>query len=234
LRAVAPLRSLREITMTALSNWLIPVMYFQFSIFNFQFEICNSSMLTLFPIENNYPEGFSYEEGFLTQEEEAYWIDAVKKVEVHTFQFQGYEAKRKVASFGYDYHFDKGSLEKGADIPKVFHPLIEKAAVRIGIEPASIAELLVIEYPPGAVMNWHRDAPPFGLIAGISLMTDCNFKLRPYEKEKQGRGSVITVPLKRRSLYVMQGASRSAWQHSIPAVKATRYSITLRTLANPE
>jgi len=38
------------------------------------------------------------------------------------------------------------------------------------------------------------------------------------------------VILEPRSAYVMGGAARAAWQHSIPAVDALRYSITFRTL----
>jgi alkylated DNA repair dioxygenase AlkB len=41
---------------------------------------------------------------------------------------------------------------------------------------------------------------------------------------------VISFPVKRRSLYIMQGAARSEWQHSIAPVEQQRYSITLRTL----
>jgi hypothetical protein len=33
-----------------------------------------------------------------------------------------------------------------------------------------------------------------------------------------------------RSGYVLSGAARYAWQHSIPPTKALRYSITFRTL----
>jgi len=54
---------------------------------------------------------------------------------------------------------------------------------------------LVTEYPEGSVINWHRDAPPFDVIAGISLLPDCTFRLRPQEKLKQGRGSVISLLL---------------------------------------
>ena len=89
---------------------------------------------------------------------------------------------------------------------------------------------MIIEYPPGAVINWHRDAPPFDIIVGISLLSNCTFKLRPHEKEKQTRSSIISFPVERRSLYVMQGPSRTDWQHSTNPVKETRYSITLRTL----
>jgi alkylated DNA repair dioxygenase AlkB len=34
-----------------------------------------------------------------------------------------------------------------------------------------------------------------------------------------------------RSLYVMTGASRHVWEHSIPPVETPRYSITFRTMA---
>lgn len=187
-------------------------------------------MNTLFAIEPNYPAGFTYLENFITVEEEQYLLQEIQQIELHNFLFQGYTANRRVASFGYDYSFDKRSLAKGKDIPAPLHPLVEKVAAHLSIEPKNFAELLVTEYPPGAVINWHRDAPPFDIIAGISLLADCTFRLRPQEKGKQNRASVISFPIKRRSLYVMQGAARSEWQHSISPVKQLRYSITLRTL----
>jgi alkylated DNA repair dioxygenase AlkB len=187
-------------------------------------------MQTLFPVEPVLPAGFQYFPDFLTVAEEVQLLSELKNIELHIFNFQGFEAKRKVASFGYDYSFDRRSLSKGKDIPASFNWLIKNVSEKIGLDPNLVAELLVTEYPPGSVINWHRDAPPFNLIAGISLLTDCNFRLRPQEKEKQSRKSVITVPVKRRSLYVMEGPVRSDWQHSITPVKQTRYSITLRTL----
>jgi alkylated DNA repair dioxygenase AlkB len=187
-------------------------------------------MNTLFPVEPAFPEGFQYYPDFITTEEEQQLYEEVKRTTLHTFTFQGYEAKRKVASFGQDWSFEKRALSKGKDIPAAFNPLIEKVAARLAIKPETFGELLVTEYPPGSVINWHRDAPPFDLIAGISLLSDAVFRLRPHEKEKQGRGSIISFPVQRRSLYVISGPSRTDWQHSIAPVKQTRYSITLRTL----
>ncbi len=187
-------------------------------------------MSTLFPVDPLYPGGFVYEENFITAAEEKDLLEIISGIELHTFIFQGFEAKRKVASFGYDYSFEKRSLSKGIPIPKEFDFLIEKVAARFEIPIAEIAELLIIEYPPGAVVNWHRDAPPFDAIAGISLQTDCIFKFRPYEKAKQVRGSVRSYPLQRRSVYLMKDEVRSEWEHSTAPVKETRYSITLRTL----
>jgi alkylated DNA repair dioxygenase AlkB len=187
-------------------------------------------METLFPLDRHYPEGFSYYPAFISEAEEKHLLNAITNFKLHTFHFQGYEAKRKVASFGHDWSFETRTLSKGKEIPVLFDPLIEKVVNHIALKKEDVGELLITEYPVGAVINWHRDAPPFDLIAGISLQTDCTFKLRPFEKARQNRSSIISIPVKRRSLYVMQGESRTNWQHSISPVKEVRYSITLRTL----
>lgn len=187
-------------------------------------------MNTLFPIEPVFPEGFFYTPHFLTEDEETEAYKEILKIELHNFNFQRFKANRKVASFGYDYSFENGSLTKGKDIPPAFDFLIEKVSKRLSVQPGDFAELLVTEYPPGSVINWHRDAPPFDVIAGISLLSDCTFRLRPFDKAKQNRVSVVSFHVKRGSLYIMQGLARSDWQHSITPLKETRYSITLRTL----
>jgi alkylated DNA repair dioxygenase AlkB len=187
-------------------------------------------MNTLFPIEPSYPPGFSYKDDFISEEEERRLCSAVSKLELHTFIFRGFEAKRKVESFGYDYNFNDRSISKGKAIPSEFNFLIDKTAAYLNIGAKDFQELLVIEYPVGSVMNWHRDAPPFELIAGISLLSDCILKFRPYGKSRQGKSSVISLPVKRRSLYVMKDEIRNDWEHSVPKMNRVRYSITLRTL----
>lgn len=187
-------------------------------------------MNTLFPLTPVYPEGFSYFPQFISNNDEAELCKEISRIQLHNFNFQGFKANRKVASFGFDYSFDNGSLTKGEEIPKEFDFLIDKVAQHLGIKPGQFAELLITEYPAGSVINWHRDAPPFDIIAGISLMGDCTFRLRPHDKAKQTRASIISIPVHRRSLYVINGEARTDWQHSISPVKQTRFSITLRTL----
>jgi alkylated DNA repair dioxygenase AlkB len=187
-------------------------------------------MNSLFPEYPVFPQGFFYFPDFITREEEVHLVENIKKEELQAFLFQGFEAKRKSASFGFDYHFDKRQLSKGKEIPQHFHTLIAKVAHQLHVEAEKFAELLLLEYPPGSVINWHRDAPPFDLIAGISLLTDCTFRLRPHDKEKQHRKAILSFPVRARSLYCIQGEARSNWQHSIAPVSQTRYSVTLRTL----
>jgi len=188
------------------------------------------SMTSLFPVEPVLPVGFFYYPDFITEAEETHLHNEIMKFDLHPLMFQGYEAKRKVASFGYDWNFQTRVLTKGTDIPGSFDFLMRKVSSTIAIRNIQLAELLLTEYPVGSVINWHRDAPPFDIIAGISLLSDCKFRFRPNDKAKQNRKAIISFPLQRRSLYVMSGDSRSNWEHSIPAVKEVRYSITLRTL----
>jgi alkylated DNA repair dioxygenase AlkB len=185
-------------------------------------------MQSLFPPE--YPQGFSYEADFISPAEEEQLISFIRATPLHTFIFHGFEAKRKVASFGYDYSFEKKDLSAGAAIPDELLFVAQRVAKHLNIPVSEIAEALLTEYPVGAVINWHRDAPPFGIIAGISLGAACKMKLKPHDKNKQTRQAIKNIPLERRSLYIMQGEAREEWQHAIGALREVRYSITLRTL----
>jgi alkylated DNA repair protein (DNA oxidative demethylase) len=51
-----------------------------------------------------------------------------------------------------------------------------------------------------------------------------------FQRGKGDARQVAEVTLEPRSAYVLAGAARFAWQHSIPPTKALRYSITFRTL----
>jgi DNA oxidative demethylase len=174
--------------------------------------------------------GFRYVPGFIDESEEKLLIAFAQSLDLKPFIFHGFEAKRKTMSFGVDYHFDSREASPGLPIPGELDFLIAKTAALLKLNPALFAEALVTEYPPGSVINWHRDAPPFDIVAGISLMSGCIFRLRPYDKTKHDRKSMISFPVGRRSLYVMKGEARQDWEHSIRPVTQTRYSITLRTL----
>ncbi|HKA08972.1 MAG TPA: alpha-ketoglutarate-dependent dioxygenase AlkB, partial [Candidatus Dormibacteraeota bacterium] len=72
---------------------------------------------------------------------------------------------------------------------------------------------LVQRYPPGASIGWHRDAPAFGAVIGISLLSSCRMRFqRGSGQERQ----LAALDLPPRSVYVLDGSVRTAWQHSIP------------------
>jgi alkylated DNA repair dioxygenase AlkB len=95
---------------------------------------------------------------------------------------------------------------------------------------------LINEYRPGAPIGWHRDAPQYDITAGVSLVSSCRMRLRPYvspedaAKLGERRHTTHELALPPRSAYVISGAARSRYEHSIPAVTELRYSITFRTL----
>jgi DNA oxidative demethylase len=64
-------------------------------------------------------------------------------------------------------------------------------------------------------------------VVGVSLAATCRMR---FQRGKGERRQVAEVILEPRSAYVLSGAARYVWQHSIPPTKALRWSITLRTL----
>jgi len=84
---------------------------------------------------------------------------------------------------------------------------------------------LLTEYEPGASIGWHKDRSLFGEVVGISLLSSCILRLRRKAGDTWERRSFEAEP---RSAYLLAGPSREEWQHSIPAVSALRYSITIR------
>jgi len=187
-------------------------------------------MNTLFNIDPILPEGFVYNPNFITEAEEIRLTQAIEKFDLQNMKFHEYEAKRKVISFGKGWSFTEQRLKEGNPIPDEFDFIVEKIATQLSIPKELIAQFLITEYPVGSVINWHRDAPPFDIVAGVSLLTDCNFKLRPHDKEKQTRSATISLNVQRRSLYSMQGPAKTEWQHSTAPVNKVRYSLTFRTL----
>jgi alkylated DNA repair dioxygenase AlkB len=145
---------------------------------------------------------------------------------------RGRPARRTVRHFGYGYHFDSWQLTPTDPIPDCLRPLRTDAARLAGLAPEEFAQALVTRYPPGATIGWHRDAAAFGSrVAGVSLGADCVMRFQ--RRAAGGERRVHEQPLRRRSAYVLSGAARFAWQHSIPPVPATRYSVTFRTVREP-
>ena len=186
------------------------------------------AQLGLFGSLEGFPEGFSYEQNILSLEEERTLVRAIAGLPLKPFEFQGFQGKRRVVSFGFHYDFNTRGLGSAEAIPEFMLPLRNKAAGFAEVLPEALQHILVSEYAPGAGIGWHRDRPEFGIIIGVSLVAPCHFRLRrKIAPTKWKRASLIAQP---RSIYLMQGAARHEWQHSVPPVESLRYSITFRTL----
>jgi alkylated DNA repair dioxygenase AlkB len=179
------------------------------------------------PAVRAWPEGFRYQPDLVTAAEEAALLEEIRRLEFHAVEMRGVVARRRVIQYGWKYGFDRSRLSRGPDIPPFLLPGRERAAALAQVEPAALSEALLTEYQPGAPIGWHRDAPGFELIVGISLLSACRFRFRRGPERGSERMSLTLEP---RSGYVLSGPARSEWQHSIPEVDALRYSITFRTL----
>lgn len=179
------------------------------------------------------PEGFIYRDGFLSPEEERMLLDAIDDVAFDTFSMRGVIARRRVKFYG------QASDDMPSDaMPEFLMPLRAKLAAWAGVPPAAFAMALINQYPQGATIGWHRDAPQYDITAGVSLLSSCRMKLRPYVAPKDLAGAERKAPrkttheiqLEPRSGYLITGLARTSYEHSIPATDSLRYSITFRTL----
>ena len=179
------------------------------------------------------PPGFLYQDDFISAAEQAELVEQINQIEFSTFEMRGVVAKRRVAFFGASY--DRGA-QPSPPIPEFLSPVRIRLADLAGVTAVDFAMVLINEYRPGTPIGWHRDAPQYELIAGVSLLSSCRMRLRPYVAPSQAtesglrRTTTHELELRPRSAYVMKGEARSGYEHSIPAVTALRYSITFRTL----
>lgn len=172
------------------------------------------------------PAGFRHQPDFITEPEEAALVAGVRALAFSEIRMRGVSARRRAVHFGWTYGYASWRIEPGPPIPEFLLPLRAGAAALGGVDAAALAEALVTEYTPGAGIGWHRDAPMFGVVIGVSLLGACRFRFR----RDAGERAMAETRLEPRSAYVLDGQARSAWQHSIPPTASLRYSVTFRTL----
>jgi alkylated DNA repair dioxygenase AlkB len=181
--------------------------------------------------EHNLPSGFAYRENFISHADERTLVDAISEVTFSEFEMRGIVARRRVAFFGQSY-----DAAAARPLPDFLLPLRAMIAGWAGVDTDAFAMALINEYRPGAPIGWHRDAPQYDVVAGVSLLSACRMKFRPHRSPastapKPTRQSAThEIVLDRRSAYLMTQDSRNAFEHHIPAVAALRYSVTFRTL----
>ncbi|MFW8588578.1 alpha-ketoglutarate-dependent dioxygenase AlkB [Rhizobium beringeri] len=172
--------------------------------------------------DGTLPEGFRYSAEIVRPDLQRTVLEAMPTLAFKAFDFHGFEGKRRTVSFGWKYDFDSQRVRRADAMPSVLLPIREVVARFAGIEPDALAQALVTEYGPGAPIGWHKDKFVFGRVVGVSLLSSCTFRLRRRDGAKWQRRSLVLEP---GSAYLMAGASRTHWQHSIPPVDRLRYSI---------
>ena len=169
-----------------------------------------------------------FEPAFLSPDEERGLLGALEALEFRPIVMHGVAARRTARHFGLDYNYEqRAHIGEAEPLPDWLEPLRERCGALAGVDARELVEALVQRYPAGATIGWHRDAPSFGVVIGVSLGATARMRFR---RGSSGHWTVWELELPPRSAYVLDGEARSRWQHSVPAVKAERYSITFRTL----
>jgi alkylated DNA repair dioxygenase AlkB len=190
--------------------------------------------MVLSPLFDDPPDGYTYQNGLLTPHEEAGLLDRLSGVTFQDFEMRGRVARRRVAFYG---GADDVSADSSPPLPDFLLEVRERVAEWSGIAAESYVMALINEYSPGAPIGWHRDAPQYSEVAGVSLGSVCRMRFRPYvaPSRRTGEGppkrrATYERVLEPRSVYLMRGPARWQYEHSIPPVDQLRYSLTFRTL----
>ena len=177
------------------------------------------------PLEE--PDGIVLRPEVITREDESGMLERFATLRWDPIVIRGQAARRTARHFGLGYDYQSRTPRPGEPIPHWIEPVRRAAAELGGVAPAELVEVLAQRYPAGSTLGWHRDAPAFGIVVGISLLGRSRLR---FQRGRRERRRVWDVELEPRSGYVLAGEARWSWEHSIPPAKELRYSITFRTL----
>lgn len=176
--------------------------------------------------EPQLPDGFRYTPDVLSAAEEKRLVARFEALPLKPFAFHGYLGNRRIFTFGHKYMFAGADTNEDHSIPDDMRPLMEIAG-RISGQPAErFEQIMVTEYAPGAGIGWHLDRPSYEDIVSISFLASCALRLRRKAGDGWERRTAQIAP---RSAYLLHGAVRTGWQHSIAPMDRLRYSVTLRS-----
>src|SRR5947209_6988359 len=97
------------------------------------------------------PQGLRFDPAFLSTEEEDGLLVELEHLDFRAIVLHGVPARRTARHFGLDYDYERRAhLEPAEPLPAWLDPLVQ-------------------HYPVGATLGWHRDAPSFGIVVGVSL-----------------------------------------------------------------
>ena len=173
------------------------------------------------------PDGLLLRPEVITRAEESAVLERFETLEWEPIVIRGQAARRTARHFGLGYDYESRTPRPGEPIPDWIEPPRRAAAQLAGVAPEALVEVLVQRYPVNSTIGWHRDAPAFGTVVGISLAAAARLRFQRGRREQR---RIWEVQLEPRSGYVLAGPARWSWEHSIPPAKELRYSITFRTL----
>lgn len=174
------------------------------------------------------PQGLVLRPEVITEDHERALVERFDTLPWDPIVIRGQAARRTARHFGLGYDYESRAPRPGEPIPDWLTPARDAAATLADVRPDELVEALVQRYPAGSTIGWHRDAPAFGIVVGLSLLGGARLRFQRGRRERRRTWELQPEP---RSGYVLAGEARRSWEHSIPPTKQLRYSITFRTLS---
>jgi len=135
----------------------------------------------------------------------------------------------RAISYGWKYDLGNASFSPCDPAPEGFAFVRDIAARFAGLAPERFVQCLLNRYETCAEIPWHCDKSIWEDIVGISLGAPTTMGFR---RSRQGGYEFGEAKLPRRSMYLLSGDVRKHFDHCIPPVKETRWSITFRTFSD--
>lgn len=178
--------------------------------------------------------GLHYIADYLDETREQALIEAIDRQPWRT------ELRRRVQHYGYAYDYKSRKVTAAmylGELPVWLRSLCEELRDR-DLMPRVADQVIINEYEPGQGIAPHVDCVPCfeGTIASLTLGSACVMEFTGLEN-----GERAALFLARRSLLVLSGEARYAWQHAIPArkrdvhagrviIRGRRVSLTFRNV----
>ena len=191
----------------------------------------HSAQGTLFTLADALPAGLTFAPAFISVDEERVLIALAASLPLHEARYKQYTARRRVYAYGSRFDYDECKLDPVAvgELPPPLHGLRERLAAWAGVRSEQFVHVMIAEYQQGTPLGWHRDAPDYELIVGVSLGSPARLRFRPWPPRDPKKDDIVAIELAPRSAYAMRDSARWGWQHSVPPVPDLRYSVTMRT-----
>ena len=160
--------------------------------------------------------GLQYIPEYITEDEQAQLLEDIDR------QIWQEDLKRRVQHYGYKYDYKKRVVDYSmylGELPDWLLTIAQKFDERKLVTKIP-DQVIINEYKPGQGIAAHIDCPPCfdKTIISLSLGSTCVMEFTNVKTKVK-----IPILLDPRSLIVLQGESRSEWQHGIPHRKIDKY-----------
>src|SRR3954463_13319914 len=124
------------------------------------------------------PEGLIVRPELLTIDAERRLLERLGRPRFDPVLMRGPAARRTARHYGVGYDYESRTPQPGEPVPEWLLGVRERAAELAGGAPEGLVGVLARPSPPGATIGWHRDAPAFGTVVGVSLGGSCRLRFQ--------------------------------------------------------